>query len=1190
MNYGRQTVNLPPTKKNADDWVYKSSLKIASWNVNGLGGADLNKLKDQVFTKHIKQHDIIAILETHCPKDKTVFIPGYKTHQCYVNYSGKKEIGGIALLIKNELWSNVPIIKDSKDYVWFKLNKSFFSLEKDLYVCAAYIPPEKSKYLKLRNEQDILVQIADDIANYSEQGHVLLMGDLNGRTGVMKDYISDDSDTFNTPNTIPYQVDQDIGDRLSQDDQPQSVNPRGKQIIDLCVQSRLRILNGRSLGDTYGYFTCHRSNGSSVVDYMLANEELMHRILCFKVHPLQGGLSDHCMISSLLKSNFSTQNIKQIPQSTGHTFQWKEEDVENYQNALTSPEIQKKIKLILSHNYDTTTDINKAVTDMSDILIKTADKSLRRTGGTSHKKQKPNKPWFDKSLASMRKELMKKAKLLGQFPTDPQVRGSYYKFLKQYNRNRKYKQRLYKQNIVTKLDHMRVEKPSEFWKILDLLKSEETRDNPATNISLEEWGHYFRELNNSSTAESNPWGGKTVDVLKNIQHNTLDEPIQEQEIVDAIKKLKNRKAQGPDTIRNEMLKYSQHALLPCLKKIFNIVLQSGQYPDEWARGYISPLFKTGNPFIKDNYRGITITSCLGKLFNSIMNSRIDKHLKSNNTIPETQIAYKANSRTSDHIFVLKSMIDKQLKKERKPLYACFIDFKKAFDSIPHEALFYKLATVGIGGNTHNLIRDMYKKTQLCVKVGSQMSNSFPSNIGVRQGDNLSPTLFKIYTHDLPDIVDHKCDAPTLDTSKVGCLLFADDAVVLSTSASGLQQELHNLQHYCQKWELTVNTSKTKVMVFSPSGRKTSPKITYDDKEIECVNEYKYLGTLLTSGGQFTKTCEDLYKRGLKAFFKLRKYIARSNIKCSTYMHLFETVVKPVLMYGSEVWGPCIAKVKKLKADAESGVEECFQDLPIEKLHTLLCRTILGVNARTTKMALYSETGRYPLYIDAITTAVKYLKRIEAGDCSTLLNESLKCNIKLAQNDIPCWYGSLNNILSSLKLTDPNTGDINYALKCRFDSYWFKSAFTVQNPTGNSGKKLRTYQLFKTNIHKEEYLDNLTSTTLRSALARFRIGAHNLNIEMGRYIKQPVNERLCKMCSDEVVEDEPHFLTECITYITEREKLFDCAQSQCKNFNKLDNHNKFIWLLSADSPPIIKALAEFLRSSFALRNRSLGLKY
>ena len=139
-----------------------------------------------------------------------------------------------------------------------------------------------------------------------------------------------------------------------------------------------------------------------------------------------------------------------------------------------------------------------------------------------------------------------------------------------------------------------------------------------------------------------------------------------------------------------MLKQGLTDFLPCLRKLFNLILSSGIYPSSWATGYITPIFKTGDSSQPENYRGITITSNVGKLFNLVLNSRLDKFLEENKLIDKSQTGFTKNTRTQDHIFVLKTLIDKYTNKAGDKLYACFVDFRKAFDSVIHPGMKLKL--------------------------------------------------------------------------------------------------------------------------------------------------------------------------------------------------------------------------------------------------------------------------------------------------------------------------------------------------------------------------------------------------------------------------------------------------------------------------------------------------------------------
>ena len=223
---------------------------------------------------------------------------------------------------------------------------------------------------------------------------------------------------------------------------------------------------------------------------------------------------------------------------------------------------------------------------------------------------------------------------------------------------------------------------------------------------------------------------KKLETSNEVTFNLLDSTIKDKEIQDNISKLHNNKATGLDTIKNEMLKHGITEFIPCLRKVFNLVLSSGIYPSSWATGYISPVFKTGDSSQPENYRGITITSNVGKLFNLILNSRLDKFLDENKLINKSQIGFTKNARTQDHMFVLKALIDKYTHKSGDKLYACFVDFKKAFDSVIHPGLKLKLKELNISGKFYDVIKNMYSKSKLCVKLGDTHTKFFTSGNGV----------------------------------------------------------------------------------------------------------------------------------------------------------------------------------------------------------------------------------------------------------------------------------------------------------------------------------------------------------------------------------------------------------------------------------------------------------------------------
>ena len=166
---------------------------------------------------------------------------------------------------------------------------------------------------------------------------------------------------------------------------------------------------------------------------------------------------------------------------------------------------------------------------------------------------------------------------------------------------------------------------------------------------------------------------------------------------------------------------------------------------------------------------------------------------------------------------------------------------------------------------------MYKTSRSCVRLQSGITDFFSVHLGVQQGDNLKPNLFKIFINDLPSYFDKSLDPVYLDEKPIHCLMYADDIVLLSSTPQGLQTKLNSLAKYCDEWCLQLNPSKTKVLVFNKAGRLIkNHKFTFSEHDIECVQHCKYLGIYVSASGNFSFAQSELYKKSLKAYFKLQK--------------------------------------------------------------------------------------------------------------------------------------------------------------------------------------------------------------------------------------------------------------------------------------------------------------------------------
>jgi hypothetical protein len=195
---------------------------------------------------------------------------------------------------------------------------------------------------------------------------------------------------------------------------------------------------------------------------------------------------------------------------------------------------------------------------------------------------------------------------------------------------------------------------------------------------------------------------------------------------------------------------------------------------------------------------------------------------------------------------------------------------------------------------------MYNQITLQIRIDNLLTPSLKSFCGLRQGDNLSSTLFNIFTYDLPNCLKN-CAPAICNGIPIHCLLYADDLIIFSESIEGMQKAIDPLKCYCSTWKLDTNIDKTKIMCINYSLKNTSFK--YNNISLELVNEHCYLGIIFTDKCTFHAAVESLYKKGLKALFKLLNFL-KPLPSAKTILHLFDHLVKPIMLYGCEIWGPC----------------------------------------------------------------------------------------------------------------------------------------------------------------------------------------------------------------------------------------------------------------------------------------------
>ena len=193
----------------------------------------------------------------------------------------------------------------------------------------------------------------------------------------------------------------------------------------------------------------------------------------------------------------------------------------------------------------------------------------------------------------------------------------------------------------------------------------------------------------------------------------------------------------------------------------------------------------------DNYRALS--SCLSKFYAAILNRRLLNFAIENNIIHRSQLGFMPGNRCSDAMIILYNLFVKCCKQRNGYMYGCFVDFRKAFDTIPRHLLFQKLLSHNVTGKFYDSIKNMYTQDLACISLGYKTTSNFRINQGVKPGCILSPLLFNIFLSDLQPILDRCRDNVNVDeNTKISCFLWADDILMLSETAEGLQSKLGNL--------------------------------------------------------------------------------------------------------------------------------------------------------------------------------------------------------------------------------------------------------------------------------------------------------------------------------------------------------------------------------------------------------------
>ena len=531
---------------------------------------------------------------------------------------------------------------------------------------------------------------------------------------------------------------------------------------------------------------------------------------------------------------------------------------------------------------------------------------------------------------------------------------------------------------------------------------------------------------------------------------------------------------------------------------FNCVLNTGLIPKSWLEGVMFPIYKNkGDPKDPSNYRPITILSCMGKLFTSVLNHRLTIFQEENDIIEQNQAGFRKGYSCADHLFTLHSLFE-LLKKRKMKLFTAFIDFSQAFDSVWRSGLWHKMMTNNINGKFFTVTFNMYKNIKSRIKHNGYLSSTFMSEIGVRQGENLSPLLFSLFLNDLQTNVVAK------GATGIELIDQSDLTIWLKTSYSNRFPKEFK---YFQSWTIVkINIQKTKVLVF---GARTHGNYNFKigNQLLEITDKYHYLGLTFSCNGSLLNARKHTVEQANKAMHFLFVKINNADLPLDLALKLFDHTVYP-----------------------SSPTDQKFLVTKTSKsLNEYIIFFTENYNSRkSTPMSfLYGELGRYPISVIIESRMIAFWNRLVSGKEDKISLKIYKYMMNQRDSNFK-RSNKIKEILYKVGRVDlwQNQFQINHnqihkiikqTLIDQFQQQWH-----AQLQSSNKNKK---YSNFKEKHEFEYYLKSLNKDEYLPLL-KFRTANHHLPIEIGRYDGTTLNDRTCNLCNLEKIGSEKHYVLEC----------------------------------------------------------------
>ena len=365
---------------------------------------------------------------------------------------------------------------------------------------------------------------------------------------------------------------------------------------------------------------------------------------------------------------------------------------------------------------------------------------------------------------------------------------------------------------------------------------------------------------------------------------------------ETVNSLKKDKSPGVDNIPAELILAGDNKVIDVLTTICNSIWKNGKWPTPWTQSLVITLPKRGNLQLCQNYRTISLISHPSKVMLKVIQNRQKPQAEA--IIAEEQAGFRAGRSTCEQIFNLRVLCEKYAHHQQH-LYHVFIDFKKAFDRVCHEALWTTMKNYNISHDLICSIKGLYSNATSAVFNNGSIGEWFQASFGVRQGCLLSPTLFNIFLERImTDALDGHAGTVSIGGRPLTNLRFADDIDGLAGSEEELRELLGRLEKASKDYGMEIGGEKTKIMTNNINGMTTALHIA--GNTLDEVHNFKYLGAIISEEGSKPEVLARI-AQATAALSSLKKIWRDRNITLRSKIRLLRSLVISIFLYACESW-------------------------------------------------------------------------------------------------------------------------------------------------------------------------------------------------------------------------------------------------------------------------------------------------